>query len=234
MKRMRDVPVALLVGLCATLAVPVNTQATIQFNYGPCNPSDGCDQSVNFTPANSGTTVTGDTNPPKPLYDVYIDSLEGLTLHGSGSTVDTGNPGPGFTSILIRPEAGYAWGAIEFQLDSMNNNQPNGTGGLLFTVKDNLNSFTTFSANFPWEGNKGENQHYHFHAIDGESILSLQIDYTDPLGNGNTINDIHNIDVNTVPEPTTLSLMGISLLAGCRCSSARSKRNKRATKNKRV
>ncbi len=80
------------------------SQATIECNYGMCNTSDGCDQSLNFTPANSGTTVVGDTNPPHPFYMVYIDSIESLTLHGSGGTVDTGVHGPGFSSILIRPE----------------------------------------------------------------------------------------------------------------------------------
>src|SRR5512141_5612 len=78
---------------------PASSQATIVFNLGSCNPSDGCDQSVSFAPANSGTTVVGDTNPPLPLYNVYVDSLQGLTLHGTGSSVDTGVGGPGFTSI---------------------------------------------------------------------------------------------------------------------------------------
>lgn len=194
-------------------------QATIIFNQGVCNPSDGCDQSVNFSPANSGTTVVGDTNPPSPLYNVYVDSLQGLTLHGSGSTVDTGNQGPGFTSILIRPETGYAWGTIEFQLDSFKGDQPQGTGGLTFTAWDQSNTTFSFNADLPWEGNKGENQHYHFHGINGEVITQLRIDYADPLcvtgAPCNTINDIHNIDVNTqvIPEPGSIALLALGLLA---------------------
>ena len=61
---------AALVGL-----VPTQSRASIIFNYGLCNPSDGCTQSVNFAPANSGTTVVGDTN-PAPVYQVFIDSLQ--------------------------------------------------------------------------------------------------------------------------------------------------------------
>ncbi len=211
--------------IAGAFLLPVVSHATILFAYGMCNPSDGCDQSVNFTPANNGTTVVGDTNPPSPLYNVFIDSLEGIILHGSGSTVDTGVGGLGFSSILLRPQVGYAWGAVEFQLDTFNKDQPTDTGGLTFTVFDASNTAFTFAANFPWEGDKGENQHYHFHAIDGQVISKLQISYNDSLCLGgvcNTIQDIHNIDVNTkvIPAPSpaaapipTLSSIGYILLA---------------------
>jgi hypothetical protein len=197
------------------------SQATVIFQYGACNPSDGCDQSVNFSPANDGTTVVGDTNPPKPKYQVFADSPEGLTLHGSGSTVDTGVHGPGFNSIVLRPEQGYAWTAIEFMLDSINKDQPLDSSGLKFTAMDQHNVSWEFNANFPWEGNKGENQHYHFHALNGESMVSLRIDYHDPLSSdlavANRISDIHNIDVNTaVPEPSSLALFGLALVPGMR------------------
>lgn len=213
MKALRNILTVLVVAIAF---VPATGQANILFDYGLCNPSDGCDQSVNFSPANSGTTVVGDTNPPAPLYNVFADSLEALTLHASGSTVDTGPGGPGITSIQFRPEAGYAWGAFEFQLDSSNGDQPLHSTGLTFTVVDQFNNSTVFSdVEFPWEGNTGENQHYHFHAINGEVITLVRIDYSDPLGEGNTINDIHNIDVNTrfVPEPSTVVLLGLGLIS---------------------
>jgi len=181
---------------------------------GTCNPVP-CDQTVNFAPANSGTTVVGDTN-PAPVYNVFVDSLEGLTLHGSGSTVDTGVGGPGFLSILIRPEAGWAWSVIDFQLDSLISSPTPLQSGLTLTAIDQNSVPWVFNVDFPWEGNNGENQHYFAQGLSGELITSLQIDYTDPnAGEGNTIQDIHNIDVASVrvPEPSTLGLFSVGLLS---------------------
>ena len=172
-----------------------------------------CDQSVNFAPANSGTTVTGDTN-PAPVYDVFVDSLQGQTLHGSGSGVDTGGGGPGFNSILIRPDIGWAWSAIEFQLDSFASHEPLDGSGLTITAYGGPNQTDPVSQGlpFPWEGNGGENQQYIATAINGDLIYSLQIDYLPT--DGNTLQDIHNIDVQSeqVPEPSTLLVLGASLM----------------------
>lgn len=210
--------------------LPFASHATIIYTADACNPSQGCDQTVNFTPANLGTTVTGDTNPPKPKYQVFVKSLDDpdlLLLHGSGSTVDTrdasdtNKQGPGFTSVLIYPEAGYAWGSIEFQLDSMDKDQALNSGGLTFTAFDQFGNQFDFNALFPHEGNKGENQHYSLHGIDGQLITSLRIHYQDPDADCqrdstlcNTISDMHNIDVNTqrVPEPGSLALAVIGVV----------------------
>lgn len=181
----------------------------ISFDYGLCNASDGCDQSINFTPAQTGTIVVGDTNPPKPKYTVFATSDGVLVLHAAGSTIDADN-GLGFTTLVLTPEAPYGWGVIEFQLDSLNKSQPLGSGGLTLTAWDQFGSEYSFAANFPSEGNHGENQHYHLHADFGEVITKLQINYVDPLDRGNAIQDIHNIDVNTLaaPEPATFLLVG--------------------------
>ena len=181
----------------------------ISFDYGLCNASDGCDQSINFTPAQTAPIVVGDTNPPKPKYSVFATSDGVLVLHAAGSTIDAAN-GLGFTTLVLTPEAPYGWGAIEFQLDSLNKSQPLGSGGLLLTAWDQFGSEYSFAANFPSEGNHGENQHYQLHADFGEVITKLRINYLDPLDGGNAIQDIHNIDVNTLaaPEPATLLLVG--------------------------
>jgi hypothetical protein len=177
------------------------------------------EQSVNFTPANNGTTVVGDTN-PAPVYNVFADLLSapgaGTILHGSGSVVDTGSGGLGFYTIAIRPETGYAWTAIEFMLNSMQNLAKDTSERLTITAYNGAYSESK-SLNFPWEGNNGQNQHYHVLATGSDVITKVVISYDppDPLP-GETVNaigDIHNIDVTTVPEPTSLAIFGVGAFA---------------------
>ncbi len=203
----------ILITALVLAAHPSIVRATISFEYGLCNPSDGCDQSINFTPAQRATLVVGDTNPPKPKYNVFATSDGTLVLHAAGSTVDADN-GLGFTTLVLIPEAPYGWGTIEFQLDSSNNAQPLGSGGLTLTAWDQFGSEYGFLANFPSEANRGANQHYHLHGDFGEVITKLQLTYVDPLDMGNTIQNIHNIDVNTltVPEPSSLLLVGSAII----------------------
>jgi len=208
---------AILIAALVLLGQPSIVQATISFDYGLCNPSDGCNQSINFTPAQTATIVVGDTNPPKPQYKVLATSDGILVLHAAGSTIDADN-GLGFTTLVLVPDPPYGWGIIEFQLDSLNKSQPLDSGGLTLTAWDQFGSEYNFSAIFPSEGNHGENQHYHLIGDFGEAIIKLKISYVDPLGMGNAIQDIHNIDVNTltVPEPSTLLLVGSALIVSVR------------------
>jgi hypothetical protein len=213
-----------LVALSGFAMAPAISEATIVFRAGICNPSDGCDQSLAFAGAPTGTTIVGDTNPPHPFYDISVTSNEGLTLHGSGSTTDTGAGGPGITDITFTPQTGYAWGAFEFQMDSMDQNQPLHSLGLRLSGTDQFGGTFDFNnLEFPWEGNKGENQHYTLYSLDNEAMTSVRVRYTDPLCAAgttcapNTIQDIHNVDFNsrtlpgTVPEPGMLALVGLGL-----------------------
>ena len=212
----RSVFVAALMfsGLC--FSAQSNATVVLNLVHYDC-PQPGC-QTVGFQ-SNDGTTIVGNTN-PAPIYNVYVDSLvTGVSLHGNGSNVNNsaGN-GFGFSSLVIRPESGWGWSTIDFQLDSLYKDQPIDIGGLSFTTKDQFNNSFSMSANFPWEGNKGENQHYRIDGLDGQLITSLQVDYTDPLSMGNLISDMHNIDVKSaqvpaVPVPPSLGLL-MSGLAG--------------------
>jgi hypothetical protein len=71
--------------------------------------------------------------------------------------------------------------------------------------------------NFPLEGNNGQNQHYHVLATGSNVITKVGISYDPPAptdgGIANTIGDIHNIDVTTVPEPTSLAIFGVGAFA---------------------
>jgi hypothetical protein len=219
---------ALSTALAMALA-PLPGQATIMFDYGGCNPAAhghaACSQQVGFSGSPTGTTIVGDTNPP-PVYDVYVESLENVTLHGTGRVVDTGNQGPGFNSIRLYPEAGWAWEAIEFELVSMQEPQGGAPGDesrevgvITFVATDQFGAAHTFLADYRWEPNSGENQHYHLYGLDGQVIVSLRIDY-DPIDPAdNTLHEIHHINVasveidgnGSVPEPGTRSLLGHGL-----------------------
>lgn len=204
----------LLAMLLGASVVPTMAKADILFRYGMCNPSDGCDQSLGFSGGPTGTSITGNTNPPHPLYDITATSS--TSLHGSGSTIDTGPGGAGFTDLTFTPEGGYAWGAFEFQMGSTNKNQPLHTLGLTLSAVNQSGLVYTFSGlEFPWEGNRGENQHYTLYTSGSDVISQVIVTYQDPLCSPtagctpNTIQDIHNIDFNTrqIPEPSSAALL---------------------------
>ena len=215
----------LLLAAFGTVVFPATSRATITFDLGQCVSSEGCDQTINFPGNGLGTTVVDDTNPPNPFYHVSATSDGTVVLDTSGGTIKNDIATAGLTRIVLTPVCPapdglcYGWTTIEFQLDSLKGAQPLGTLGLVLTAIDQKGvSFSSGSLAFPWEGNNGENQHYHVHSdYPNEIITQLIVTYADPLGGGNTIQDMHNIDVHSapvpVPEPSSFLLVGLSLLA---------------------
>ncbi|WP_158287760.1 PEP-CTERM sorting domain-containing protein [Falsiroseomonas bella] len=204
--------------LALGLAAAAPAWAGFTFGYQPGNCGD-CNQSVNFHGAGSGVSITGNTN-PAPIYDVVVQSLEGITLHGSGQVVDTGVGGTGFNSIIITPALPYAWTYVEFMLDATAKTHVGGS--LTLTVTDvNGQAVSSTALNFPWEGNSGTNQHYYVQASGGDVIRSLTISYVDtdcisPTAACNRIHSIENIDIKStridvVPEPAAMVLFGLGL-----------------------
>jgi hypothetical protein len=115
---------------------------------------------------------------------------------------------------MLYPESGWGLSLIDFQLDSMNKDQPIDIGGLSFTATDQYGTHFVMNTNFPWESNSGENQHYRIDALDGQLITSLRIDYVDPLAAGNLISDMHNIDVKSDVAPVPVPSAAVLLLSG--------------------
>lgn len=202
----------------ALLLLPSAARADIILQLGMCTTAEGCNQSINFTPNQTAVMVVGDTN-PAPVYNVFATSLDpNVLLNGNGSTLENGSDTPSsmfaMPSFSLAPQTGFLWSTIEFQLDELNSKQPLNSGGLTFTVLDQLGTTTTINTVLPWEGNSGENQHYTLTGQNGELIKMLTVSYTDPLAAGNGIQDMHNIDVatTTIPEPGTIGLLGVALL----------------------
>ena len=197
-------------GLAALLVLPGVSRADYDINYGFDNSLS--QQTINISPAQTGTTITGHTVPP-PNYDVTITS-DGRTLHGTGSTIDS--PSAGNVDVITFTAASpYAWTYFDFQLDATNKNTPTGTTGLTITISGNGGTYSEI-LNFPWEGNSGENQHYMITAINGQWFDTVTINYTAPSGVTNHIQDIHTIDVASVqviPAPPGVVLAGMGFLS---------------------
>lgn len=196
-------------GLAFVIGGQQTSQAEIIVNYGFLNPSG--QQSVGFTPPSIGTSITGNTNPPSPLYTVTATSPEGIVLNGNGQNVSS-NAGTGFKEISFKAQAGYAWTYFDLRI------HPLITGivtdkELKFNVYTNAaDALPVFSGDFifPWESNAGDNQHYYAQATGASTFSRVDIIYSPIAAHSlNGIQDIHNIDVVTaVPEPSSIALLG--------------------------
>jgi len=211
MKRLSAPLSALAIALSFLAVAPASGLATIRFDYGICKHTEAaghdhpsCDEQVVFHKDDSlpATRVAGDLSPGNPVdFDNFVESIEGIELHaGGGRNVDTGGGGDGFRSVLLTPEDGWAWQAIEFVVVPMQAEDAE-TQALTFTAKDQHEESFVFKATFPWEGDNGANQHYHFWAIDGQVIASLRVDYLSGTDPDWTIREIHHVNVTGVPSP---------------------------------
>jgi hypothetical protein len=207
--RRRLLMMGALVGL---LALPSVSHGAYVITYGFVNSPEL--QGVSFAPPTTGTTITGNTNPP-PTYDVSVTSLEGITLRGGGRNVTNNtNADAGFREVDIFNSAGVQWTYLDVQLDSLLATAPP-EALLTISVFQGATLVATQTLLFPWEGNQGENQHYMVFATGTDWFNRVRIDYNSTT---NTIQDMHHINVSStirltvVPAPPSAVLAGAGVL----------------------
>jgi hypothetical protein len=157
----------------------------------------------------AGTTVNGITNTTATLFD--ITGQETLVADGGQAKV-SGSDGT-FTEMLIEPDAvDTFFTEFEANLAVFHDRGPTPTGTVTVTTTDKLGS----TLSFPYDVGAGEN-FFSFLATDPDLLRSISISSTVPLA------EIRQIRVGgltgpevSVPEPATLVVFGLGLVAAGR------------------
>lgn len=201
----------------------VNAQATIIFSTGNQQYNN-----VNFAAAVTAPTVTGQANINGVDYDVLFSNMIGpdgstqVDIHAQHGVAflqsahdATTDPHTGFVSLIMTPQAGFAFTAGDFKLDYLSNQLP---GTVTFQGIDQLGNLTTSTFNITAAGQDP----YQFTTADGELVTSIK--FSVPQSQQNKLEDIKQVSVNMapIPEPTT-ALFGLALVGFCTTARRRNK-----------
>jgi len=175
-------------------------------------PGSGCVENVLF----NGLPPGFDGDPANPIFGrlnqnseiVKFSGNELLTTPAAGQARIEDSAGDGFTMLMIEMDDYplLAMGILQFELDVQGQGNIQFVNGVTITLVDLLGNQTSTT----WNVNSNGTNKFSSYGTNGMLIAKATIQM-----NGNAIlNDVLQvrIDVETVPEPATLLLLGLGLV----------------------